>query len=87
MENKVFNELSLREDIKKQWGEHGAHMDLYNRILKTHYSFLDEKQVMEYEIQSAGLLKMILMFIFPGIFARIIFKKHKRYLQMRYPNE
>lgn len=29
----VFNEDRLRADIVKTWGEHGAHVEVYDRIL------------------------------------------------------
>lgn len=31
---KVFNEQTLREEIANTWGEHGAHMAVYDRLLK-----------------------------------------------------
>jgi len=30
----MFNEDSLRADIVKIWGEHGAHIDVYDMIVK-----------------------------------------------------
>lgn len=30
----IFNEQSLRADIVKQWGEHGAHIDIFDMMLK-----------------------------------------------------
>lgn len=30
----IFDEKSLRVDIAKTWGEHGAHIDIYDRLLK-----------------------------------------------------
>ncbi len=29
----TFNEASLRADIVKAWGEHGAHVDVFDAIL------------------------------------------------------
>jgi hypothetical protein len=33
-ENKPFNEDSLREMIAEQWGEHGAHIDVFDDLVK-----------------------------------------------------
>lgn len=30
----LFNENSLRADISKTWGEHGAHIDVFDMMLK-----------------------------------------------------
>lgn len=30
----IFNEIKLKEEIAKQWGEHGAHMEVYMDLLK-----------------------------------------------------
>ena len=30
----MFNEQTLRSEIAKVWGEHGAHMDVYDELLK-----------------------------------------------------
>lgn len=30
----VFNEETLGEEIKKTWGEHGAHYEVYKELLK-----------------------------------------------------
>jgi len=34
MDKKIFNEDSLGEEIKKQWGEFGAHYEVYQMLLK-----------------------------------------------------
>lgn len=30
----AFNEMTLRAEIAKVWGEHGAHMDVYDELLR-----------------------------------------------------
>lgn len=34
MANKIYNEDWLAEEIKKTWGEFGAHYDVYKEVLK-----------------------------------------------------
>ena len=48
--NKVWNEQSLKEAIKEQWGEFGVHMEVFNFMLKliesmiwTEYSWENRK--------------------------------------------
>ena len=33
-EKKIFNEQTLGEEIKKQWGEFGAHYEVFKMLLK-----------------------------------------------------
>jgi hypothetical protein len=33
-QRKYFNEQSLRDEIIKVWGEHGAHLEVYDNLLK-----------------------------------------------------
>ena len=42
MTGDIFNEDSLRADIVKVWGEHGAHVDLFDFMVKAIRSSGDE---------------------------------------------
>ena len=38
--SEIFNEQSLREEIAKTWGEHGAHMEVFDSLLKRAYPII-----------------------------------------------
>lgn len=47
----VFNEDTLRSEIVRMWGEHGAHVDVFDHILKL------AKKSEEYKIGLEQVLK------------------------------
>lgn len=52
MAEDTFNEDSLRDAIISVWGEHGAHIDVYDAILKQVVILSDKLYTAEEEIDS-----------------------------------
>ncbi len=60
----IFNEDSLRADIAKTWGEHGAHIDVFDTILRLaragEATVISEKSFILYEDNGDGTTTMTL---------------------------
>lgn len=41
----IFNEQKLRAEIAKTWGEHGAHIEVYDMLLKKANAVLPQTDV------------------------------------------
>lgn len=53
----IFNEQTLKAEIAKTWGEHGAHMEVYNRLLGNR----EVKEVTAEEILKSKLRHVVTM--------------------------
>lgn len=45
-----FDEQSLRRDIAETWGEHGAHVDVFDALVKSRAAVTDQKAALIEEI-------------------------------------
>ena len=45
-----FDEQSLRRDIAETWGEHGAHIDVFDALVKSRAAVIDQKVALIEEI-------------------------------------
>ena len=45
-----FDEHSLRRDIAETWGEHGAHVDVFDALVKSRAAVIDQKAALIEEI-------------------------------------
>lgn len=45
-----FDEQSLRRDIAETWGEHGAHVDVFDALVKSRAAVIDQKAALIDEI-------------------------------------
>jgi len=43
----VFNEISLGEEIKKIWGEYGAHYEVYKMVLDKNESLTSQNTILK----------------------------------------
>lgn len=62
----IFNEQKLRAEIAKTWGEHGAHIEVYDMLLKKANVVLPQANViksvcdckpMEYDVDGIRFFK------------------------------
>lgn len=55
---KIFDEKQLRKDIVKMWGEHGAHTEVYDMILRKLYSAEEKIKIQENTIKNLPVISI-----------------------------
>lgn len=81
-ETMIFNEQKLREEIKSVWGEHGAHMTVFDSMIKKIES--PPRIIMLFDYELSNFNKLLIFIAAHDWSQKIVLKMIRRKVKRKY---